>query len=66
MMALSQEHAALELRLNELHADRSSLVKTAMGLRPETLDVDLVGEYALRMLGRNPHASMIIMSDGAS
>jgi hypothetical protein len=42
---------------------RDTLLKTATGLRPETLDVDLIEEYTIQMLGHHNQASMVIMDE---
>jgi cell division protein FtsB len=63
MITLSKDQAELEITLVDTLKQRDTLLKTATGLRPETLDVDLIEEYTIQMLGHHNQASMVIMDE---
>ncbi len=63
MTTLLKDQKQLETHLEKAQIKRDELIKTATGLRPETLDIDLIEEYTIQMLGHHKQSSIMIMDD---
>jgi cell division protein FtsB len=62
MLQLSAQEQELSLRLATLKQNKDDLAMRVTSLRPETLDPDLVEEYAIQMLGRGVGDELIILN----
>ena len=63
LIMLSQKEKALEKQLSGLHVQRDNVANRVVRLRPETLDPDLVEEYAIQMLGHRGGEAIIMLDD---
>jgi len=63
MVSTSQNQLSLQTDLRQLEDERNKLLRVAVGLRPQSIDSDLVDEYAIKMLGYSISSSMIIVDD---
>jgi len=63
LMLLSHQENALETRLSELQSTRDDVYDRVVRLRPETLDPDLVEEYAIDMLGHRGGDTIIMLDE---
>ena len=61
-ITLSQQQAQLTEQVAQLAAQRDDLKDRAVRLRPKTVDMDLVEDYAIRMLGHG-HGNSIIITE---
>ena len=63
LIKLSQQEIELQSRLAQLTSEKNDLQDTVTRLHPDTLDIDLVEEYTIQMLGHNTGHSIIIVAD---
>jgi cell division protein FtsB len=63
LFTLSAQQIELEQKIVLLNSEKEQLQIHVTKLQPETLDQDLVEEYAIRMLGHNTNGGMIIIQD---
>lgn len=63
LMTLSAQEQVLENKLATLQTQKDKLAVQVTRLRPETLDQDLLAEQAMRMLGKAPSDSVIILEN---
>ena len=63
LMILSHQESTLETKLSELKTTRDDVYDRVVRLRPETLDPDLVEEYAIEMLGHRGGEAIIMLDD---
>jgi cell division protein FtsB len=66
LMTLSKTQAELSITVVSLADEKLNLQDHVMRLRPDTLDVDLVEDYTIRMLGHATSGGLIIMNDQRS
>ena len=63
LMTLSAQEQVLDQKIATLQAEKGKLAAQVTRLRPETLDHDLLAEQAMRMLGKAPSDSVIILEN---
>ena len=66
LLLVSKQEAKMESKLNELTQQRMDVYDRVVRLRPQTLDPDMVEEYAIEMLGHGMGNAIIVMDEPRS
>lgn len=63
LMSLSAQNTIIEQQLAKITAERDMIEGKVVRLRPQSLDMDLLDEQAMIMLGRVDGDSVVIVDD---
>jgi len=63
LLSLSAQQIKLQNQLASLDVEKAHISDHVMRLRPDNLDIDLVQDYTIRMLGHSTSSGIIVMNE---